>query len=98
MCTIYWFFKWNKGNTEVDNAKDLDEVMLLYNLLECSNNYSNKIGNLWQYCEDEPINNRADSESFKSESKFADHTNCNSCNATCQSWNYIKLKIKIKLN
>ena len=28
------------NNTQVDNAKDLDVVMLMCNLIECSNNYA----------------------------------------------------------
>ena len=37
------------NNTEIDNAKDIDVVMPMYNLLEYSNNYSKTFGNLWQY-------------------------------------------------
>ena len=35
------------NNTQVDNAKDTDIVMLMYNLTECSNNYSKTSGSLW---------------------------------------------------
>ena len=28
------------NNTQIDNAKNLDVVMPMYNLTECSNNYS----------------------------------------------------------
>ena len=28
------------NNTQVDNAKDIDIVMPMYNLIECSNNYA----------------------------------------------------------
>ena len=41
------------NNTQVDNAKDLDVVMLMYNLIEYSENYSKTSGSLWQYCRDE---------------------------------------------
>ena len=41
------------NNTQVDNAKDLDGVMPMYNLIEYSNYYS-KTKNLWQYYRDEP--------------------------------------------
>ena len=34
-------------NTQVDNAKDIDIVMLMYSLIEYSNNYSKTSGNLW---------------------------------------------------
>ena len=42
------------NNTQVDNAKDLDVVMPMYNLLEYSDNYSKTSGSLWQYYRDEP--------------------------------------------
>ena len=32
------------NNTQVDNAKDIDILMLMYNLIECSNNYSKTSG------------------------------------------------------
>ena len=40
------------NNTEVDNAKDIDIVMPMYNLIEYSDNYSKTSGSLWQYCKD----------------------------------------------
>ena len=40
------------NNTQVDNAKDLDIVMPMYNLIEYSDNYSKTSGSLWQYCKD----------------------------------------------
>ena len=33
----------------MDDAEDLDLVISMYNLLECSLNYSNTIGSLWFY-------------------------------------------------
>ena len=41
------------NNTQVDNAKDFDVVMPMYNLLEYNNNYSKMSGSLWQYYRDE---------------------------------------------
>ena len=38
------------NNAQVDNAKDIDIVMLMYNLIEYSDNYSKTSGSLWQYC------------------------------------------------
>ena len=35
------------SNTRVDNAKDA--VMLMYSLIECSDNYFKTSGSLWQY-------------------------------------------------
>ena len=54
------------NNTQVDNAKDLDVVMLMYNLIEYSDNYSKTRGSLWQYYRDEQHNTLTNSESFES--------------------------------
>ena len=62
------------NNTQVDNAKDIDTVMPMYNLIEYSDNYSKTSGSLWQYFRDEPNDNPADSESFKSKIKIAGKT------------------------
>ena len=48
------------NNTQVDNAKDINIVMPMYNLIEYSDNYSKTSGSLWQYYRDEPNNNLAD--------------------------------------
>lgn len=40
------------NNTFVYNAKDHDNVMLMYSLLEYSENYSMKSGGLWNYSRD----------------------------------------------
>ena len=37
------------NNTQIDNAKDIDVVMLMYSLIKFSNNYSKTSRNLWQY-------------------------------------------------
>ena len=48
------------NNTQVDNAKDIDIVMPMYNLIEYSDNYAKTSGSLGQYCLDKPeINNNA---------------------------------------
>ena len=41
------------NNTQVDNAKDFDVVMPMYNLLEYNNDCSKMSGSLWQYYRDE---------------------------------------------
>ena len=46
--------KWNKNNIQIDNAKDIDITMPMYNLIEYNNNYSKTSGSLWQYCKDIP--------------------------------------------
>ena len=45
-------------NTLIDTAEDLDIVMPMYNLLECSKNYRKTTGSLWNCYRDEP-NSRA---------------------------------------
>ena len=41
------------NSTLIDNAEDLDIVMLIYNLLEYGQNYSKTSGGLWNYYRDE---------------------------------------------
>ena len=65
------------NNTQVDNDKDIDIVMPMYNLIEYSDNYAKTSGSLWQYCKDIPardanneitefrVNNTTDSFKFK---------------------------------
>ena len=57
------------NNTQVDNAKDIDIVMPMYNLIEYSNNYSKTSGNLWQYYKDIPAANN--------DNAIVDFTNAN---------------------
>ena len=54
------------NNTDIDNAQDIDIVMPMYNLIEYRDNYSKKSGSLWQYYKDDPNDDIANSESFKS--------------------------------
>ena len=49
-------------DTQVDNAKDTDIIMLMYNLIEYSDNYSKKSGRLWQYRT--AVNNNVDIVEF----------------------------------
>ena len=42
------------NNMQIDNAKDIDIVMPMYNLMEYSDNYAKTTGSLWQYCKDIP--------------------------------------------
>ena len=37
------------NNTQIDNAKDIDVVMPIYNLIDYSNHCSKTSGSLWQY-------------------------------------------------
>ena len=61
-------------NTEIDNAKDIDIVMPIYNLIEYTDNYSKISGSLWHYYKDEPNDNLTDSEPFKSKIKITGNT------------------------
>ena len=40
------------NNTHMDNMKDIDIVMPMYNLIEYSDNYAKTSGSLWQYFRD----------------------------------------------
>ena len=62
------------NNTDIDNAHDIDIVIPVYNLIECSDNYAKTSGRLWQYYKDDPNDNLADSESFKSKLKITGNT------------------------
>ena len=45
------------NNIQIDNAKDIDIVMPLYNVIEYSDNYAKTTGSLWHYCKDIPARN-----------------------------------------
>ena len=63
------------NNTQIGNAKDIDIVMPMYNLIEFIDNYAKTSGSLWQHFRDEPDdNNIEDSESFKSKIKITGKT------------------------
>ena len=62
------------NNAQIDNAKDIDIIMPMYNLIEYSDNYAKTSGSLWQYFRDEPDDNLADSESFKAKIKITGKT------------------------
>ena len=63
------------NNTQIGNAKDIDIVMPMYNLIEYSDNYAKTSGSLWQYLRDElDDNNTEDSESFKTKIKITGKT------------------------
>ena len=67
-------YKSEINNTEIDNAKDTDIIMLLYNLIEYSDNYSKTSPVLWQYYKHEPNDNLTDSELFKCKLKITGNT------------------------
>ena len=83
-CTAFTNCISETNNAQVDNAKDIDIVMPMSNLIEHSDNYSKAYECLWQYCKDIPAvdnnnaivnfaeNNVTDSFNFKV--KMADQT------------------------
>ena len=72
------------NNTQIDNAKDIDIVMPMYNLTEYSDNYAKTTGSLWQYCKDIPARDNNDeiiafdgknlTDSFKFKAKITGQT------------------------
>ena len=58
------------NNRQIDNAKYIDIVIPMYNLIEYRDNDSKTSGGLWQYYRDKPNDNLTDSESFKSKIKI----------------------------
>ena len=72
------------NNMQIDNAKDIDIVMPMYNLIEYSDNYTKTTGSLWQYCKDIPARNANDdivifaenntTDSFKFKAKITGQT------------------------
>ena len=52
----------------INNAEDLDVVMLVYNLIEYSKNYSKTLGSLWNYYRDEPTYDKKKKHYLKSNS------------------------------
>ena len=67
MCTIHLFTKID--GRPIDAAEELELVMSMYKLLECSSNYSDTAGSLWFYWKYEATNFNAyitDTHNFKS--------------------------------
>ena len=48
-CSPFTDSKIEINNTEVDNAKDIDVVMSMFNLIEYSDIYSKTFGSLWEF-------------------------------------------------
>ena len=64
------------NNTQIDNAKDIDIVMPMCNLIEYSDNYAKTTGSSWQYFRDESVDDDDTeySKSFKSRVKITGKT------------------------
>ena len=54
------------NTTQIDNAKDIDIIMHMYNLIEYSDNYGKPTESLWQYFRDEPVDDDDDIEDHSS--------------------------------
>ena len=62
------------NKSQIDNAKYIDVVMPMYNLIEYSNNYPKPSGSLWQYYRDEQSDNIVNSELFQFQVKITRKT------------------------
>ena len=64
------------NNTLTENAEDLDIVMPMYSLLECSDNYSITSGSLWNYYRDEidDVDDASEDKPFKYKAKITGKT------------------------
>ena len=59
------------NNIQIDYSKHLYVLILIYNLLEYSDNYSKLSGSLWKYYRDEPVALIRNFESLKSEIRLS---------------------------
>ena len=73
-CAPFTSSKSDINNVEIDYGQDIDIIMPMYDLIEYSDNYAETSGSLWQYYRDEPNDNLADSQSFKSKIKIIGKT------------------------
>ena len=62
------------NNTDIDNTKDIDVVIPMYNSIEYNDNYSKTSGNLWLFYKDEPA--LTDAGAIK---KFPDNSSSFKC-------------------
>ena len=65
MCIVNWLIK----HTQTDNAKDVDTMVPMSDLIACNNNYAKKFARFWWYHKD-PNDNIADSESLRFKSRI----------------------------
>ena len=61
-------------DTQKDNAKNLDVVMPIYNLIDYSENYAKTSKRLWQYHKDDRNDNITNSKSFKLKARITGST------------------------
>ena len=78
----------------VNNAKDMDVVMPMYNLIEYTGNYSKAKWFLWQYFRDvSPLNNAAIKESESLKSKVKTTKSAPDKDNTKDCWNSSAIKM-----
>ena len=75
------------NNTQIDNAKDIDVVMPMYNLIEYSDNYAKTTGSLRQYCKDIPARNAATDEIIAFDANNLTDCFCYCCKSSCNICN-----------
>ena len=73
-CALFFDCVGEINNTQINIAKDLDVVILMYNLIEYSDNCSKTWGSLWQYYRDDLNDDLINSESFKFKIKVTEKT------------------------
>ena len=73
-CPPFTESKGQINNTQIENVKYIDAIMLMYNLIEYIDTYSTISGSLWQYYRDDPNNNITQSELFTFKIKITGKT------------------------
>ena len=64
-CALFTNCMFRINNTQIDDAHDIDVIMVMYNLIEYIDYYSKKSRILWQYCKGEPaLDNNGDITDF----------------------------------
>ena len=60
------------NDEHIDTAENLDIIMPMYNLIECSDNYSDTSGSLWQFKRDEsPVRNTGNPENISTNNSLS---------------------------
>ena len=83
-----------RNNTQVDTAKYIDIVMLIYKLIEYSDNYSKPFRSLWQYCKDIPVVDH-DNDIIEFDGVNATDSLTFKAKITCQTDNKGRMNVKI---
>ena len=63
-CSLFTYCINKINNTQIDDAEYINIVMLMYNLVEYSNNYLKTFGSLWQCREIPAVNNNGNIVDF----------------------------------